>query len=588
MWLDGGGEIQPRSPLHNTPGEEQVPRYELVDGKSNKFWEINLAGTSFTTQYGRIGSKGQKTLKEHDSAEKAAKEYEKLIAAKVKKGYKLVGGADEPPAKKETPKATKKAAKKKATKKKAAGKAEAEVVPAVVEEGWLRLEFVEGTSNKFWEIRREDSVVLTRYGRIGSDGKVTRKELSGGAAGRKEYDKLLASKLKKGYVQVGGGPAGAQPAVKHAVNEELEAAILADPDDDEACMVYADWLQTQGDPRGELAAVQQQLLRQPKSAKLKNQEAKLLEQHSAHLLGKLADVLDMVQDIEWHMGFIRSATVKNVHERSDLFDEPEREMIAVEEVLGWLLDHPSGRFLRDLTVGIVDFEDNGYGGVAQALGKRRLPAMRTLFLGDFIYEETELNWSHAGNIEPLYKAVPNLQSLTVRSGSMTLGKINLPELREFVTITGGMGDEATRSICTARWPKLERLSLQFGRRYESATTDVKEIRPLLDAKGLPNLKHLGITNAEFTDAVCAELPRSKVLPQLVELDLKMGTMGEAGARAIIDNAEKFKHLELLDVQDNYLDGLWPELRGVCAKVVFGDQRGPADTEPGDRYASAIE
>jgi uncharacterized protein (TIGR02996 family) len=560
----------------------KVPRYELVDGKSNKFWEINLAGTSFTTQYGRIGSKGQKTLKEYDSADKAAKEYEKLIAAKVKKGYKLVDGGGGEPAEKAT--------KKKATKKAAAKKEEAAPAGVEVEEGWLRLEFVEGKSSKFWEIKREDSVVLTRYGRIGSDGKVTRKELSDGQTARKEYDKLLASKLKKGYVQVGGEPAtgGAPAAVEHAVNKELEAAILANPDDDEACMVYADWLQTQGDPRGELAAVQQQLSRQPKSKKLKNQEAKLLAQHGAHLLGRLADVLDMVQDIEWHMGFIKKATVKNVHERSDLFDEPTREMIPVEEVLGWLLDHPSGRFLQDLTVGIVDFEDNGYVGVARVIGERKLPALRRLFLGDFIYEETELNWSHAGNIEPLYKAVPNLQSLTVRSGSMTLGRINLPELREFVTITGGMGDEATRSICKARWPKLERLSLQFGRRYENATTDAKEVRPLLAAKGLPNLKHLGITNAEFTDAVCGELPRSKVLPQLEELDLKMGTMGEEGARAIIENADKFEHLELLDVQDNYLEGMWPELRGVCAKVVFGDQRGSADSDPGDRYASAIE
>jgi predicted DNA-binding WGR domain protein len=67
-----------------------MPRYEFSDGKSNKFWEIELEGTSFTTTYGRIGTNGQTSMKEYDSTDKAKKEYDKLIAEKVKKGYKLV------------------------------------------------------------------------------------------------------------------------------------------------------------------------------------------------------------------------------------------------------------------------------------------------------------------------------------------------------------------------------------------------------------------------------------------------------------------------------------------------------------------
>jgi uncharacterized protein (TIGR02996 family) len=39
----------------------------------------------------------------------------------------------------------------------------------------------------------------------------------------------------------------------------LIAAIQAEPDDDRVRMVYADVLQQQGDPRGELIAVQVQL-----------------------------------------------------------------------------------------------------------------------------------------------------------------------------------------------------------------------------------------------------------------------------------------------------------------------------------------
>jgi len=73
-----------------------MPRYEFVEGKSSKFWEIEMDGTSFTTTYGRIGTDGQSSMKEYDSEEKAQREYDKLVAEKVKKGYTLVSGNGAP------------------------------------------------------------------------------------------------------------------------------------------------------------------------------------------------------------------------------------------------------------------------------------------------------------------------------------------------------------------------------------------------------------------------------------------------------------------------------------------------------------
>jgi predicted DNA-binding WGR domain protein len=69
-----------------------MPRYEFSDGKSNKFWEIELDGKSFTTTYGRIGTDGQATTKDWKTEAEASKQYEKLIAEKTGKGYTLVGG----------------------------------------------------------------------------------------------------------------------------------------------------------------------------------------------------------------------------------------------------------------------------------------------------------------------------------------------------------------------------------------------------------------------------------------------------------------------------------------------------------------
>lgn len=84
-------------------------RFELSEGTSNKFWQIELAGSQFTVTWGRIGTAGQTQTKSFDTDDKARAEHDKLVAEKVKKGYGEVasaGGAAAPaPAKAPTPKA---------------------------------------------------------------------------------------------------------------------------------------------------------------------------------------------------------------------------------------------------------------------------------------------------------------------------------------------------------------------------------------------------------------------------------------------------------------------------------------------------
>lgn len=80
-------------------------RFELVEGTSSKFWEIDLDGSSFTVTWGRIGTAGQTQTKSFDSAEKSQKEHDKLVAEKTKKGYLEVEGASNPSSGTPTPKA---------------------------------------------------------------------------------------------------------------------------------------------------------------------------------------------------------------------------------------------------------------------------------------------------------------------------------------------------------------------------------------------------------------------------------------------------------------------------------------------------
>ena len=73
--------------------KQTTRRFELIDEKSSKFWEISLAGDKFTVRYGKIGTDGQIQEKQFADASTAEKQHEKLITEKVGKGYVAVGAS---------------------------------------------------------------------------------------------------------------------------------------------------------------------------------------------------------------------------------------------------------------------------------------------------------------------------------------------------------------------------------------------------------------------------------------------------------------------------------------------------------------
>src|SRR6516165_11926443 len=57
------------------------------DDRSNKFWNIDLQGASFTVTFGKVGTKGQTQKKDFPDAAKAKQAHDKLVAEKLGKGY---------------------------------------------------------------------------------------------------------------------------------------------------------------------------------------------------------------------------------------------------------------------------------------------------------------------------------------------------------------------------------------------------------------------------------------------------------------------------------------------------------------------
>jgi len=64
-------------------------------------------------------------------------------------------------------------------------------------------EYIGGGSRKFWEISVSGTEVRVRFGRIGTAGQEQTRTFADAARARREADKLIGEKLRKGYTEAG-------------------------------------------------------------------------------------------------------------------------------------------------------------------------------------------------------------------------------------------------------------------------------------------------------------------------------------------------------------------------------------------------
>jgi uncharacterized protein (TIGR02996 family) len=363
-------------------------------------------------------------------------------------------------------------------------------------------------------------------------------------------------------------------------NPEMERAIFERPDDDDGYLVYGDWLQAQGDARGELIAVQAALMKSPGDRTLKQREEALLKQHGPTWLGPLAG--RKATRHLWRLGCVDALTLDE-----DYFaKERDRDAGAL---LQELLVAPAGRFLRRLHVKFWSSArgQGDYSEVVSALAQARPAGLRQLFLADFTFpDEAEMSWTSLGDVSPLWPALPRLEKIILQAGAMDLGTIVAPALRHFEVRTGGLSAAAMASICAARWPLLETLKIWFGDESYGGEGTLASIAAILDGEGLGALRHLGIMNCDFVDEACAALGTSRIVAQLETLDLSLGTLSREGAERLAEQAAAFKHLRAIEVADNFLDEeAQALLTQALPNVRIGQQR---DDDPDYRYVSVGE
>jgi predicted DNA-binding WGR domain protein len=441
-----------------------------------------------------------------------------------------------------------------------------------------RFEFKQGSSYKFWEIHVEGTAYTARYGKVGTEGQTQSKSFATADKAAAEAEKKIREKVGKGYAEVAvSAPAEAKPAV---VDQAAELAVRADQ------------LQAKGDPWGQRIALSIALEaaapKSPERRKLAKELAQLDKQHGEHFFG--AALLELMQEenfdkvarLTWEYGYFTRVRV-GVPDYD--FKGPD-----AEKIMDALMLSPAGEFLRELTVGLTSWEGGGLSEVHLAIaGGIVHPHLEQVFIGDFHSEQQEISWVGHGDVSVWFAKAPNLKRLRLHGSNIVLGKLEHKTLARLEVETGGLPEESVVSLAKAKLPELTHLEVWFGRPDYGGTTNIDALRPLFSSKGLPKLEHLGLQNSDMQDAIATELASSKLLAAVSSVDLSMGTMREPGARALLANAPRFKHLKSLNLASNYIPAdLCTQLRAALGTMVnIGRQNTPDMYEGEPHYYTTV-
>ncbi|MGL4554843.1 MAG: WGR domain-containing protein, partial [Gemmataceae bacterium] len=503
--------------------------FEFVEGTSSKFWNITLSGKTFTVNFGKIGTAGQTQIKEFAGDEAARKEHDKLVAEKVKKGYAETTKAAAPKPAPAAPPPAPAPAPISAPSRVPLASAPASAVRTFA--------FSDATSHKFWNIELAGATFTVTYGKQGTAGTKQEKAFADEAAARKEHDKLVAEKVKKGYAET--TPKAAAPA---SLKDALEAALAEKPDDLASHMAYADYLADHDDPRGEFIRIQLRLedpaLKPAERKKLAAQEAKLKGEHEKQWLGPLGEWLidpkphprydwrTLKSEWTWRRGWLDTLKVDN-HTVN----------------FGRALAHaPAARLLRHLHLGEDAYEEAGDfepgPDVPEAEGSMALfPLVKATVLGNVRElilgepgtpeEEGEGYFNCHTNGEAaagVVKAMPKLEGLRLYAHRVDASQLfsmrTLPELRALVVYHGNSYPLGR----LAKNPALK--NLQELRFHPHAMDDdepyirLAGIRDLVRSAELPALRNLQIRLTDAGDKGVKEVVDSGILKRLKVLDLR--------------------------------------------------------------------
>ena len=407
------------------------------------------------------------------------------------------------------------------------------------------------------------------------------------------------------------------------MREAFEQAILESPDELANSAAYADWLQEQGDPRGEFIRVQLALEddRTPTLHRdsLRVREQELLLRHQRDWLGELAPhLLDRGEEgprhqFHWQRGFLSVL-------RSQCLTRGFAQQLATA---------PEARFLRELRIeGAADYYDledvvpppprgplprgiheNRYWGLIELIGAPCLRNLRVFQMGDpDDRQPPEADFcdchTYAPGLEHVVAGMPRVEELHLLCKEYDIERLfALPNLRHLRVLrlyhfgardsTGYDRDryEYPLDVLAANPALGELTHLLFHPHGVEAGDDedgppsflpLDQVRALVRSPHLGKLTHLQLRLSSLGDEGVRLLIDSGMLRRLKWLDLRHGRVSDEGAR-LLAACPDLPHLEHLDLSRNAVTAVGLTLLQATGISVRADRPLTGSEQQNEQY-----
>jgi uncharacterized protein (TIGR02996 family) len=313
-------------------------------------------------------------------------------------------------------------------------------------------------------------------------------------------------------------------------NLELEAHLREHPDDVEAHLIYGDWLQAQGDPRGRLISLQHALAHGSERAReleLRDREWELMREHAGHLFGPLRQIANAVI-VRWSLGFVDTAFVGAVGRIN--------AVTGLTQVLTDLLRLPIACRMRSL-------------GLTSALlrrpqlesllcGSEVVACLRELELGDHLPGPgTSTHADAMPNFGRLWGHLRKLRKLKLHSDRPPLRSLWSKTLEHLALHMLSLPDDPPEPFVDGRLPKLRTLTLDFASADRISPAAFANFLALPEFDGVTELI-LQLPNHLIPDALATTFASIPRLGSLAVLDLSRCVVDERAMSAIVDARDR--------------------------------------------------
>lgn len=361
-----------------------------------------------------------------------------------------------------------------------------------------------------------------------------------------------------------------------SLRDAMESALVENPDDLATHYAYADYLQEQGDARGEF--IQLQLaLEDPQRSEAERQRLQvrakeLLTEHEREWLGILAEDLlprekrgwawpeSIPPAAEYHFarGWLDSLRLR------DSAYYPPRAGLGQRLCLA-----SAARLLRKL---ILEYDTNL---VEALLASPFLLNLRVFQLGSSMSVYRDPFPAVSSPLLPaLIAKLARIEELRLFAQSYDDARLfalpNLSSLR--ILQVYYLTDRYSLEVLAAN-AVLGNLTHLLLRPYHTPDClDLAGVRALVQSPHLQKLTHLQLYCTDIGDVGCTEIVTSGILKRLKVLDLRYGEITDAGARILADCPD-LQRLESLDIERNALTQTGIDaLRRVLGPALRGDNQ----------------